>query len=601
MKHINPFLKYFFCCFVSLSIAVSCERAIDRQLDEAEQVLAVQPQEAFNKLSAVDPGGIHRESRRARYALLLSLARDKSYIDVANDSLIQTAVKYYKSHGSLSDRMLAWYSLGRVQRNAGNNTGAIISFLQAKELAEVIPDKHYYGLATKNMAELYAAVHDYDTELYYYQESSKAFLETGEPYYRAYSMLGEARAEMARGKYELADSLLISLEEYAKAETHTSLLASVLKTRALTYMNQEREEPDKVILFSREAQQMGFPPEYVDGFGTLAMAFEFLHQEDSVNYYLSLAEECTKTLTDSIQLCNTKYGLFDYKKQYLEANRQLEKGVALHNRLVFNRENQQIANSISAFSRQEAIQQALVSHHRLELLLLSSVTILALLGAIVMILLNRRRQIREKDKKIEEDLAQILEITEELQEVRANHSEMAKAINDLIAEKIAVVKMCADAYEEVKNAPKENPRDPYRYLDEDPIQKKTEEMQHFLLALDNFRKDDSLFAVLEDSVNKWRDNIMHKLRCDYSKESMGKAGFTEDDFKMLMLFYAGIPDRTIAFLMDMTCVAVRTRKSRYKERFAQKDCPGGAYYLQVLASFPDKKPLVTSGKKQVIE
>lgn len=145
MKHINPFLKYFFCCLAALSIAGSCERTIDRQLDEAEQVLAVQPQEAFNKLSAMDPGEIRSKSRRARYALLLSLARDKSYIDVVDDSLIQTAVKYYKSHGSMSDRMLAWYSLGRVQRNAGNNTGAIISFLQAKELAEAIPDKHYYS------------------------------------------------------------------------------------------------------------------------------------------------------------------------------------------------------------------------------------------------------------------------------------------------------------------------------------------------------------------------------------------------------------------------------------------------------------------------
>ncbi len=596
MKHINPFLKYFFCCLAALSIAGSCERTIDRQLDEAEQVLAVQPQEAFNKLSAMDPGEIRSESRRARFALLLSLARDKSYIDVVDDSLIQTAVKYYKSHGSMSDRMLAWYSLGRVQRNAGNNTGAIISFLQAKELAEAIPDKHYYGLTTKNMAELYGAVHDYDSELYYYQESSKAFLETREPLYRAYSVLGESWAEMARGKYELADSLLQTMEEYARKEQDNSLLASVFQSRSLLEMKPERQNPEKAISLSREAAQMGFAPEYVDGFGTLAVAFEYLNQPDSVNYYLCLAENSANTILDSIQLSNTKYWILDYRKKYKEANKQLEKSVTLHNKLVFNRENQQIANSISTFSRQEAVQQALVSRHRLELLLLFAVTILALLGVIVMVLLNRKRQIREKEKKIEEDLAQILEITDELEEERANHSEMAKAINDLIAEKIAVVKMCADAYEAVKNVPKENPRDSYRYMDEDPVQKKTEEMQQFLHALDNFRKDDSLFAVLEDSVNKWRNNIIVGLRNDFSKENLGKAGFTENDFKMLMLFYAGIPDRTIAFLMDMTCAAVRTRKSRYKERFSQKDCPGGNKYLQELAVFPGTKLHVTSEK-----
>ena len=542
------------------------------------------------------PGEIHRESRRARYALLLSLARDKSYIDVVDDSLIQTAVKYYKSHGSMFNRMLAWYSLGRVQRNAGNNTDAIISFLQAKELAEAIPDKHYYGLTTKNMAELYGAVHDYDTELYYYQESSKAFWESEEPYYRAYSVLGEARAQISRGQYELADSLLQSLDKYARIEQKNSLLASVIKTRALIQMKPEWKRPKIAIELTREAERMGYPPKYVDGFGTLAIAFEYLNHYDSVDYYLNLAEKSTVSLLDSIQLCNTKYSIFNHRKQYLKANRQLKKGVTLHNRLVFNRENQQIANSISSFSRQEAVQQALVSRHRMELLLLSAVTILALFGVILMILLNRKRQIREKEKKIEEDLAQILVITDELQEERANHSEMAKAINDLIAEKIAVVKMCADAYEAVKNVPKENPRDSYRYMDEDPVQKKTEEMQQFLHALDNFRKDDSLFAVLEDSVNKWRNNIIVGLRNDFSKENLGKAGFTENDFKMLMLFYAGIPDRTIAFLMEMTCAAVRTRKSRYKERFAQKDCPGGNKYLQELAVFPGTKLHVTSEK-----
>ena len=581
---------------VLLLTSVSCGKRAEVLFDQIEQEISVNPASAYQQLQEIDVESLRSKSIQARYALLMSVAMDKSYIDVADDSLVQTAVKYYKSHGSISDRMLAWYSLGRVQRNAGNNAGAIISFLQAMDLAEAIPNMHYFGLITKNMAELYREVHDYDSALFYYQKSSKAFLETDEPYYRAYSVLGESWVQMARGKFELADSLLFSLEEYAKAETKTSLLASVYKSRALLFMSQEKQDPESAISLSRKAAQLGFPPRKVDDYNTLARAFEFLNQTDSVKYYLSLAEENEITLRDSIQLCNTRYGIFDHRRQYFEANRQLEKGVTLHNRLVFNRENQQISNAISTFSRQEAAQQAIVSRHRLELLILSAVTMLALLGVIIMIVMNKKRQILENEKKIEEDLAHILEITEELQEERSTHSEMAKAMNDLIAEKIAVVKLCADAYDAVKNEPKENPRDPYRHLDEDPVQKKTEEMQQFLCALESFRKDDSLFAVLEDSVNKWRNSIMKKLRIAFSKEKMGKAGLTEDDFRMLMLFYAGIPDRTIAFLMDMTCSAVRTRKNRYKARFAQIDHPEGAYFLQELSFFPNTKSHVTKEK-----
>jgi hypothetical protein len=49
------------------------------------------------------------------------------------------------------------------------------------------------------------------------------------------------------------------------------------------------------------------------------------------------------------------------------------------------------------------------------------------------------------------------------------------------------------------------------------------------------------------------------------------------------LFYAGIPDRAIAFLMDMTCPAVRTRKTRYKERLLQEDISDGVFFVREMA------------------
>ena len=142
--------------------------------------------------------------------------------------------------------------------------------------------------------------------------------------------------------------------------------------------------------------------------------------------------------------------------------------------------------------------------------------------------------------------------------------------------------MCADAYEAVKN--KKKTKDPFHYLDEDPLQRKTEQMQQFLSALDKFRSDDSLFSLLEDSVNAAQSDIMIHLREACEKNKMEKPQFGEQDFRMLMLFYAGIPDRTIAFLMDMSFASVRTRKTRYKERLLRPDIEGGPFFVQELAS-----------------
>ena len=76
---------------------------------------------------------------------------------------------------------------------------------------------------------------------------------------------------------------------------------------------------------------------------------------------------------------------------------------------------------------------------------------------------------------------------------------------------------------------------------------------------------------------------MVKLRKACSTEKMNRPRFKEDDFRILMLFYAGMPDRTVAFLMGMTCAAIRTRKTRYKERLVQADIADGAFFVQQLA------------------
>ena len=593
--------KVSFILIVLFLVTISCRKRVDVLFDEIEQEITVNPSSAYKQLIKMDSGILKPESRRARYALLLSMAKDKSFIDVADDSLVQIAVRYYQNRSDTYHNMLALYSLGRVQRNANNKPGAIISFLKAKDLAESIPEHHYLGLITRNMAELYGSCQDYDMELLFYQESERAFLVNNEPDYAAYSSKGAAISYISKGQYDLADSLLLTVEAYARKENKQSLLASVLKDRAYIQMTPEKRNPRMVIFFYDIVTSMGFPAKYPSDFRTLAIAHEFLGRKDSVDYYLHQTEQTAKTLQDSIHLYNTKYRIFNHRQKYLEANTLLEKGVELHNKLVFNAENQQIANAISNYRREEATNQAVIARFRLVLLVISIVAVLALMGVIILVVLNRKRKIKEKNRiilekeqRIEEDLAYIQELSDQLLKASSSQSEMAKSINDLIREKIAIVKICADSYESVTSEPKSNPRDPYRYLDEDSQRKKDVQMKEFLLALDGFRRDEALFSVLEESVNNWRDNIMRRLREACSNGIMVKPRFSESDFRIIMLTYAGIPDRTIAFLMDMTCAAVRTRKTRYKERLLQPDIAGGKFFLQEMSSIAKQRDTVTS-------
>ena len=289
---------------------------------------------------------------------------------------------------------------------------------------------------------------------------------------------------------------------------------------------------------------------------------------------------------------NTLSVILERQGRYKEANELIRKTTNLHNRLVFKGENHQIANAISYYKEQEASRQRLIAKNRLLLILLISFVFIVFLLVAVQLIYIRKKQLQEKnriiiekEKKIEEDLVLLEEMTDKLQEARDGQSQMGRAITELMKEKIAIVKRCADAYETVKNIAPEKRRDPYYYLDDNPALRRTREMENFLLALEDFRKDSTLFDELEKSVNTWRDNIMVKIRKACLKDTMNRPRFSEEDFRTIMLFYAGIPDRTIAFLLDVSCAAVRTRKTRYKDRLLQPDIENGSYFVQELLLF----------------
>ena len=134
----NLFLRQFFITmkksvfilFLLVSI-VSCSDTvrIESELDNMELLLQNSPDSALGQLQRMDPESLSCKKLQARFALLYSMALDKNYIDINNDSLARVAVDYYSRRRDQYHAMLSWYSLGRVQMNASRHADAIISFI----------------------------------------------------------------------------------------------------------------------------------------------------------------------------------------------------------------------------------------------------------------------------------------------------------------------------------------------------------------------------------------------------------------------------------------------------------------------------------------
>ncbi len=89
-------MKYSTIIFILFTfIGVSCSKNYTEQrLNEVEATLETTPDSALNLLKQIPQEELTDKYHSAYYALLLSIALDKNYIDETNDSLICIAEHY---------------------------------------------------------------------------------------------------------------------------------------------------------------------------------------------------------------------------------------------------------------------------------------------------------------------------------------------------------------------------------------------------------------------------------------------------------------------------------------------------------------------------
>ena len=109
-------------------------RDVEVELHKADVYMDEHPELALEVLEAIDTDALTTRKVQAKYALLYSMALDKNYIDVTNDSIIAPAVKYYEYHGSKRERFLCNYYQARICENAGDNNSALLLAVKAESI-----------------------------------------------------------------------------------------------------------------------------------------------------------------------------------------------------------------------------------------------------------------------------------------------------------------------------------------------------------------------------------------------------------------------------------------------------------------------------------
>ena len=107
------------------------------------------PDSTLAILEAFPQDSLFTDEQRALYALLLTQARDKNYIDETCDSIVKIAVSFYATFNNKARLMMSLYYLARIQYNMGDYSRSIVNYDKAEKIAASIDDKFYLGTFSK--------------------------------------------------------------------------------------------------------------------------------------------------------------------------------------------------------------------------------------------------------------------------------------------------------------------------------------------------------------------------------------------------------------------------------------------------------------------
>lgn len=123
----------------------SCSSSERKTFNTAYAILESHPDSALAILETVRPESLRCNRDKACYALLKSMALDKNYIDVSDDSLINIAASYYSRSEHPVEYMKTSYMQGRIYKNGRRFPASISAFQKAEDLAIKVGDDHYLG------------------------------------------------------------------------------------------------------------------------------------------------------------------------------------------------------------------------------------------------------------------------------------------------------------------------------------------------------------------------------------------------------------------------------------------------------------------------
>ena len=539
---------------VAISLLTSCQNKVtqvvgtEKMLDDIGRYLDEHPDSALIALESIDREGLNCRCARAKYALLKSIALDKNYIDIADDSLIRVATDWYQNHGCLEDKAKAYYYQGKVLQNSQNYNAAIVSFTKAEEFEEKAHDNKYIGLACRSISHISNETYQFAEELKYAEKEEAAFRKYGDYDYYGHAKFDLAVASNNNMDFERSEKLYREVIDTAKKRNDTVLLAECIKYYASQLTEGSHKDYAKSIqMMTYVSDDLSYPL-WASDYGVLARAYEMLKDEEKSDKCLKQAHSMLSDDPSAFGSVNSnEYFILKEKGDMSGAMSHLEKTVILQDSLIIGLlDKTTTAAQNDYFSNQAAMNATKAEAKRIEAILIFIVALILLISTSAFFIYKKRR--------LEDEI--------ELKQNSIENMKMSdnEDICGLIQGRLELIREVFIKYNGNKNATRRK----------DQVLKC---VQYIVDKLGTPEEEKSL----EDVIDRHFDGIMSALRCAFIK-------FRETDFRLLAYEISGLKPQAISVFIGKRPDWIYNRKVKLLAEI-RKDSAFSERYSVTISKF----------------